>query len=161
MAVSFDFRIQGTRRLTAGLQESRTRTLGALNRGLRNLGRIVTPMLQEATPRRTGKLRSSTRFRIRGRAEDQTLEILQTAKTPTGEFYGRFVRVGTRPHTIRPVRAQALRFEINGRIVFAKRVRHPGTRPNPYARETLRRAEPRIRQVVEEMGRSVRAEIGG
>jgi hypothetical protein len=40
---------------------------------------------------------------------------------------------GTRPHIIRPRRAKALRF-LNraGDVIFAKMVRHPGTRARPW-----------------------------
>lgn len=44
---------------------------------------------------------------------------------------------GTRPHIIRPVRRKRLRFIVNGRVVFATRVRHPGTRPNKYLTDNL------------------------
>ncbi|MGA5202815.1 hypothetical protein [Streptomyces variegatus] len=50
----------------------------------------------------------------------------------------RFVLDGTRPHIIVPRRAKALRFQGRGGIVFAKRVRHPGTRPNDFMAEALR-----------------------
>lgn len=44
---------------------------------------------------------------------------------------------GTRPHLIRPRRASVLRFEVGGRVVFAKLVRHPGTRANDFMRRAL------------------------
>jgi hypothetical protein len=50
----------------------------------------------------------------------------------------RYVLDGTRPHIIVPRRAKALRFEAGGSIVFAKRVRHPGTRPNNFLARALR-----------------------
>jgi hypothetical protein len=50
----------------------------------------------------------------------------------------RFVLDGTRPHVIRPRRAKALRFDMGGRTVFAKRVNHPGTKPNNFMAEALR-----------------------
>jgi hypothetical protein len=40
---------------------------------------------------------------------------------------------GTRPHVIRPRKSGGtLRFTVGGKVVFAKSVHHPGTRPNPY-----------------------------
>ncbi|XVV34944.1 hypothetical protein ACQPXT_13245 [Streptomyces sp. CA-100214] len=51
----------------------------------------------------------------------------------------RYVLDGTRPHLIRPRRAKALRFEVGGRVVFAKLVRHPGTEANNFLAEALRR----------------------
>ncbi|MFF5968281.1 hypothetical protein ACFY64_32065 [Streptomyces collinus] len=50
----------------------------------------------------------------------------------------RFVLDGTRPHIIRPRRARALRFEVDGRVVYSAIVRHPGTRANPFLQRALR-----------------------
>jgi hypothetical protein len=46
---------------------------------------------------------------------------------------------GTRPHIITPRRAKTLRFYSHGRIVYAQVVRHPGTKPNKYLTDNLRR----------------------
>jgi hypothetical protein len=46
---------------------------------------------------------------------------------------------GTRPHIIMPRRAQTLRFYSRGRIVYSKLVHHPGTKPNRYLTDNLRR----------------------
>lgn len=44
-----------------------------------------------------------------------------------------FVMNGTSPHTILPRRRNGvLRFTVGGRIVFSRRVDHPGTKPNPF-----------------------------
>jgi len=65
--------------------------------------------------------------------------------------YAIFVEEGTMPHLIEPVAAQALRFEIGGRVVFAKYVHHPGTKPQPFVRQTAeatRREIPRFWRMV-------------
>lgn len=46
---------------------------------------------------------------------------------------------GTRPHIIAARRAQTLRFKSRGKIVYAKVVRHPGTRPNRFLTDSLRK----------------------
>jgi len=46
--------------------------------------------------------------------------------------YAPYLEFGTRPHIIKPVRRKALRFIINRKIVFAKKVHHPGTKPSPF-----------------------------
>lgn len=46
---------------------------------------------------------------------------------------------GTKPHYIRPRRAQTLRFYSHGRIVYSQLVFHPGTRPNKYLTDNLSR----------------------
>lgn len=55
-----------------------------------------------------------------------------------GVKYALWHHEGTRPHVIRPVRAKALRFEVDGNVVFARRVNHPGTKPNRYLINALR-----------------------
>lgn len=47
------------------------------------------------------------------------------------------VHDGTRPHTIRPRNAQVLRFVVDGRVVFARVVHHPGTRARPFIQRAV------------------------
>ncbi len=56
----------------------------------------------------------------------------------TGAGYWRMVHFGTKPHVIRPRQAKALRFEIDGNVIFAKSVTHKGTKPRPYFSEAIR-----------------------
>jgi len=61
--------------------------------------------------------------------------------------YGKFVEFGSPPHIIEPESKKALKFEIgkvrrlekggSKEIVFAKKVKHPGTRPNPFIRTAI------------------------
>jgi hypothetical protein len=48
-----------------------------------------------------------------------------------------FLIFGTRPHIIVPKTKKALRFVGRGAVVFAKRVRHPGTRKNDFITKNL------------------------
>ena len=48
-----------------------------------------------------------------------------------------FVDRGTRPHPIEARRRRFLRFEVEGRTVFARRVFHPGTRRTGFFTNTL------------------------
>lgn len=57
--------------------------------------------------------------------------------------YAVYVHEGTRAHVIGPRRAKALRFQIGGRTVFAKLVRHPGTRARPFLRNAAHRVASR------------------
>ena len=93
--------------------------------------------LKEKAPKKTGRLRRSIHKKV-GRYE---AEIGPTAP------YAFHVEYGTRPHIIRPIRARALRFEVGGRIFFARLVHHPGTKPQHFVRETaeeLKRYIPRL-----------------
>jgi len=81
---------------------------------------------------RTGKLEGSIGWRI----------VKETERGGSGEFYANakyasFVDGGTRPHEIRPRRAPALRFRVNGVWVTTQLVRHPGTRPEGFMGNAL------------------------
>lgn len=51
------------------------------------------------------------------------------------EKYGPYVEFGTRPHTILPKNGKVLAFKgKNGKMIFARSVRHPGNREIPFMR---------------------------
>lgn len=77
-----------------------------------------TPLFNDVT----GALRNS----ITERVGDLEGEVAAGAK------HARFVECGTDLHEITPKRKQALRFVQNGRVVFASRVMHPGTKARPF-----------------------------
>jgi len=91
--------------------------------------------MKEKAPKRTGKLRKSIR-KVR-----RSFEAYVFPTVP----YALYVEYGTRPHLIRPVRASVLRFETrSGEIVYTRLVRHPGTKPQPFIRETAEEVQRRI-----------------
>lgn len=53
--------------------------------------------------------------------------------------YDIFVEKGTKPHMISAKPGSVLAFKVGGKQVFARTVRHPGTRPNPFAANSARR----------------------
>lgn len=55
----------------------------------------------------------------------------------TDVSYGPDVEYGTDPHVIRPRNADALRFEVDGEVVYAAKVEHPGTDPQPFLRNSF------------------------
>lgn len=132
---------------------------GAMNRMLRRIGQTLTPGLKSVTPVLTGKLKNSTRFQIKGAPDSQVMEIRQGAKTPGGAFYGEFVREGTSPHIIRPKKAKALVFKIGEKVIFARQVNHPGTRPNRYQLKALRAGQSKIDAIVAEETEKVAADL--
>lgn len=105
------------------------------SRALRDLAYGTQRIMQETSPVRTGRLRQSIRV--------EKIGPLEYFIGPTVE-YAIYVKKGTRPHEIRPRRARALRFVINGKVVFAKKVEHPGTKPNPFVKRTAEIIKTRI-----------------
>ena len=136
---------------------------------LRKIGRLFVPKahsysgpLAEETPRRTGKLARSTWFDVKDFRKGEThLEIYQSAKTPSGKFYGYWVREGTPPHDIFPKQVKALKFEMDGNIIFAKHVKHPGSKANPYHRRVFQRLLPNVNGIIKEMGGFMTAYLSG
>ena len=63
-------------------------------------------------------------------------------------YYAPYVERGTRPHMIYPRRARALRFEVRGKTVFAKYVRHPGTEAKWIMRDSAEEALKEFRRIL-------------
>jgi hypothetical protein len=68
-----------------------------------------------------------------------------------------FVHWGTRPHLIRPKKRKALRWVAGGQFAFARVVRHPGFRGDPYL---VRAAAEVPRLFAEAVERRLRAASG-
>lgn len=73
----------------------------------------------------------------------------------TGADYARYVIGGTAPHTITPVRASVLAFDVGGTMVFARAVQHPGTQPNPFQARAYAAALPDIQAAIRRAGRDL------
>lgn len=121
------------------LDRSRIERMLRLPGGLvyRNMERRVQRVEAEARRRAPGSMGSATNLTV------------QIRRGPGGDFQGvvnsrhpasLYVLGGTRPHPIRPIRARALRFTMGGRVVYAKAVMHPGTKPNNFLGDALRAA---------------------
>ena len=96
--------------------------------------------LRQEAPKRTGAFAKSIIAKQYASAAKRSVRV---------EFYGahplaRFIIEGTRAHIIEPRRARALRWETNGEVHFARRVHHPGTKPNPFQVRALERIKDRL-----------------
>ena len=58
--------------------------------------------------------------------------------------YAIFVHFGTRPHEIKPKKARALAFVKGDKLIFAKRVRHPGYVGDPFLYNALQEAAQKL-----------------
>lgn len=116
------------------------RTLRARSREIGEpAARQVVNRAKVLVPVDTGRLRSSIRVERRSFFGFRSRWIIGSDVE-----YAEMVHDGTRPHIIRPRRARALRFRMGGRIVYAKFVRHPGTRARPFLDRALREVSARL-----------------
>ena len=100
----------------------------------RRLVGVHRPLPGENRQRRPGQLRDSIVKRLvpGGRAG---VVVQVGSDDPIALLH----HEGTSPHVIEPVRAKVLRFPTgDGGVVFALRVNHPGTAPNPYLIDALK-----------------------
>lgn len=65
---------------------------------------------------------------------------------------------GTRPHVIRPRRARRLRFVTSGRVVWARQVNHPGTKPRAWSKMIKHKYQ---REMPHRMNEAIGSAIGG
>jgi hypothetical protein len=103
----------------------------------------VSVVAKGIVPVRTGRLRASIHSDPVRRTGPWRVDSGISADAP----YAAPVHEGARPHVIRPRNARALRFEIDGKVVFARRVNHPGQRAQPFLSTAVERvvsADPQI-----------------
>lgn len=91
-----------------------------------NLCRKIVNQATVDAPVDTGFLRGQHNMSV------QTLRTRVKGTVVNRAKYAAAVHDGSGPHIIRARRKQALKFEIGGKVVLARSVRHPGTRPNPW-----------------------------
>lgn len=106
---------------------------------LRDLERRMTVVQMGArvrVRRRTGRLLSTIRKNNGATKKGPYVDVI------AGERGGRLRYTmiehdGSRPHVIRPRRRKALRFLVDGRVVFRSKVNHPGTRGTKFLTASL------------------------
>lgn len=126
---------------TRELDNLEDRILAAMEHMYRNIALQLWGDIRQETPVRTGRAAGSWELNQLGRL---------TWRIHTAVSYVVDLMEGTDPHEIRPVNAKALAFKIDGQTIFAKRVMHPGTPPNPFIDRAIARTEGRIDDFVDQ-----------
>lgn len=112
---------------------------------MQQVGLVAVREAKALVPRKTANLARSIRV---GHVSDEGVEVVAGGQRQVG--YAAHVEFGTRPHVIRPRQRRFLRFPAQGTpvrltgsartrkgkpvgpMVYARKVNHPGTRPQPY-----------------------------
>ena len=94
--------------------------------------------LRKDAPHRTGKYVNSWKTR-KPKKDSITIE------TPMGQLMLWLEFTGTRPHVIVPRRAKVLKWvnRETGQDVYAMKVNHPGTKPQPHLRPFIKKILPK------------------
>jgi hypothetical protein len=111
----------------------RTFQYGFRHAALKSYAKAQQRKLKKVTPRSDRTTKHA--------ADDWEIEYERTGMAVTGfEITNPHDRIdyleyGTDPHMIFPKRAKVLRFEMDGKIVFARSVEHPGIKPMGFVRK--------------------------
>lgn len=106
---------------------------GDVGRYMRKLGLQILAGSKAMVGVRTGNLKRSLSLRqgIRGRV--QYVEVGSNVR------HAYWHHEGTKPHEIRGHEGRIMRFNVGGRVVYARKVSHPGTKPRKYLTIPMRR----------------------
>lgn len=136
MPVAIHVDASGLRDLRGRFRKAADAMPGELRQGLQAILKDVRDTARREAPKRTGALARSIGYTTRQTGPNSVSGTVQaTAK------HAVFVAEGTRPHLIVPRRARFLRFVVGGRVVYARVVRHPGTRANPFLKRAAAQAD--------------------
>ena len=126
-----NFSYSGNRLNGRGLQQISGRLNGGVKRDLDRRARLVKAEAERLVGVDSGRLKRTIRI------ERGTGYVEVVAGRPGKTPYLGYHLYGAPPHVIRVRRRKALRFEMNGEIVFAKKVNHPGNAANPFLQRAL------------------------
>jgi HK97 gp10 family phage protein len=97
----------------------------AVTEAMMQAATFIAATMKSLAPVDTGNLRDSIGIQLQGGSIIIGPDMSQAP-------YAGYVEFGTQPHDIRPKNAQALRFQVGGRVIYARVVHHPGTAPAHY-----------------------------
>ena len=137
MSQAFSFQIKGLDTLIRDAEKVGGQLPSLLYQTMAKVTTIAKNKAREIRPgsfkNRTGTLRRSI---------DRDVQSAARGVVYANEKYGEFVEFGTSPHVIVPKSKKMLAFKVNGQMVFARRVNHPGSKPYPFMEPAFRETIP-------------------
>lgn len=104
---------------------------GVVGRYLHSKAVLIKQAAKRQVGVQTGRLKNSIHIVHQREVTGQAFKI----GSPLS--YALMHHEGTKPHMIYPDKARVLRFTSGSRIIYAREVRHPGTKPNRYLTNNL------------------------
>ena len=99
---------------------------GDTGRYMKKIGLQILAGAKAMVGVRTGRLRRSLHMRQGLKGRTQYVEVGSNVS------YAYMHHEGTRRHTIRAHEGRLMRFNVGGKVVYAVKVNHPGTKPRKY-----------------------------
>lgn len=127
----YEIKVENLQELQSAFKKSPEITAKELEKATKDAGKFILATEKSEVPVKTGQLRRSITLDYR----PISVSIYPTVK------YAIPVHEGSRPHTISPRSKSVLRFKKGGKIIFAKRVMHPGNKPNKFVERTVNKSE--------------------
>lgn len=119
----------------AGVRQLTTQRNGPVQLHMANIGRQIEGEARRRVGVKSGALKRTIGSRLTPTADGFRVEIFAgSPDVPYADFH----HDGTKPHVILPKRGRFLVFEKGGKTIFARKVNHPGTKPNPFLVEAAR-----------------------
>jgi hypothetical protein len=105
---------------------------GAIGSDLRRRGRTLAYLAAGSAGKRTGRLAKSI--------DSKYFNVVNPyVRVGSDVHYAYFQHEGTRPHIIAPEKREMMRFKIRGKVVYAEKVLHPGTKGSKFLSRHLRK----------------------
>lgn len=156
---AFSIRIEGLDRLVADAEKVGGELPGLMRQAM---AKSVTMVKNSAREVRTDSFKNQTgtlRRSITGEVQSASRGRVYVASPAN---YGIYVEEGTRPHVITPKGGKKfLAFKVDGRVVFARRVNHPGSKPYPFMEPAFRDNAPKILEEYSKLGQIVVSRLAG
>jgi hypothetical protein len=152
--VVFRASVRGARRAGRSITWTGRKIQTEIIRAFADLGLDATKIYRAFAPHASGRLERGLKAHVRSFGGRVRVEIESTAVSKAGYPYTDVTRRGHRKRWIYPVTAKALRFPINGRIGFFKRVR--GYRPaRDWTEPAAAAVDRKVDQVAGRIGRVI------
>ena len=123
----YEIRIQNLEELKELFRKTPQIVGKQLETATKDAGKLILKTEKEEVPVKTAQLKRSITMDYR----PISVSIYPTVK------YALPVHEGSKPHVIVPTRKKLLRFKINGKWVFARKVNHPGNKANKFVERTV------------------------
>jgi hypothetical protein len=129
--MAYEIKVENLEELRAAFKKAPEITAKELEKATKEAGKTVLATEKQEVPIKTGQLRRSITMDYR----PISVSIYPTVK------YALPVHEGSKPHIILPVRKTVLAFKKGGKMIFARRVNHPGNKPNKFVERTVSKSE--------------------